>query len=74
VARHVAWTCLTPPADARNVVPAEEVAMGWAIAALVIVTALIVGWLVDRRHEGSNRSPADIATGVERRWRLPGAW
>ena len=46
--------------------------MEWAIAPLVILAALIVGSLVDRRHKGSNRSPADIATGVERRWRLPG--
>ena len=43
--------------------------MGWTIAALVILAALMVGWLVDRRHKGSNRSVADIAFGVERRWR-----
>ena len=45
--------------------------MGWAIAALVILAALMVGWLVDRRHKGSNRSVADIATGVEHRRRDP---
>ncbi len=48
--------------------------MGWAIAALVILTALIVGWLVDRRHKGSNRSPGDINTEVERRWGERGMW
>ena len=48
--------------------------MGWAIGALVILAALIVGWLVDRRHKGSNRSPAEIATGVEHRRRLPGRY
>ena len=45
--------------------------MGWAIAALVILAALTVGWLVDRRHKGSNRSAADIATVVEHRRRGP---
>jgi len=45
--------------------------MGWAIAALVILAALMVGWLVDRRHKGSNRSVADIAIAVEHRRRGP---
>ena len=48
--------------------------MGWAIAALVILAALIVGLLVDRRHKGRNRSPDDISTETERRWGLPGWW
>ena len=45
--------------------------MGWTIAALVILAALMVGWLVDRRHKGSNRSVADIAFGVEHRREHP---
>ena len=45
--------------------------MGWSIAALMILAALMVGWLVDRRHKGSNRSAADIAIGVEHRRRGP---